>query len=145
MRESDGKVFAGSFTGELYVLEDKKNLQVCKKFVEAHGTLTDIDFTRDEKHMVVSSLDRHLRIYDLSGLEMIREEFLYQKLEKCLFSPAHFDFEADEIEGEIDEEEEEEAPKKGSHADVFRQKLEKRGGKLNHNVIKLKYEFRKNQ
>lgn len=62
---------------------------------------------------------------------------MYQKLEKCRFSPAEIDLDRDEIEAELDSEEE--LLEKDT---LFRDKLKRKGGVLNHNFIKLKYEKR---
>lgn len=118
------------------------NHSVVKKFNEAHGAITDLAFSRDESFLCSASLDRHLRIYNLASSELVREEFMFQKLEKCAFSDEQFDF--DEIDIEESEDEEEKAEE---HATIplFRDKLKSVGGKLTHNYIKLKYERRHQQ
>lgn len=140
--QSTGNLLAASNTGQIYHLDTAANLQTLRKYNEAQGSVTDISFSEDYSHFCSVSLDRHMRIYNLTENQLVREEFLYQKLEKCRFSPESFDFEAIEIEEEEGEEQEEEvqADKK-----LFRDKLEKAGGKLTHNYIKLKYERRHQQ
>jgi len=149
VREADHQVYLGADSGEVFVLDQRKNFQVVKKLLEAHGTITDMRFSADEKALATTSLDRHLRIYSLDTHELLREEFMYQKLERCVFSSQPFDFEADEIERLEDSQEEQEAdepaPARGQRPaapELFRDKLQKRGGSLTHNLIKLKYEKR---
>lgn len=72
---------------------------------------------------------------------------MYQKLERCKFSSDEFDFDNHEIEAQDEESEvnleesQSQAPSKAG-GELFRDKLAKAGGKLNHNLIKLKYEKR---
>lgn len=137
--QSTGNLLTVANTGQIYNLNPSDNLHIVKKYNEAQGTVTDISFSEDFRYFCSVSLDRHLRIYSLAENEMVREEFLYQRLEKCQFSPEAFDFEVLEIE---DEEAEEQETETQATPQLFRDKLEKAGGKLTHNYIKLKYERR---
>lgn len=83
------------------------------------------------------SLDRRCRIYELESSSLVKEEFMFQKLEKCRFSAEEIDLERDEIEAELESEDE----MLDKHA-LFRDQLKRKGGVLNHNFIKLKYEKR---
>jgi WD40 repeat protein len=141
-------VLVGSNVGQLFHLDSRKDCQIIKKYNQAQGALTDLSWSEDQSHICTVSLDRHLRVYNLAQSEMVVEQFMYQKLESCSFCPGDFDLEQAEIDGEEEQEpevvEEEDAPKKKpmSNAELFRDKLQKSGGKLNHNFIKLKYEKR---
>lgn len=147
VKESNNNIYLGADSGEVFVLDPRNNFQVIKKLHDGHGTITDMRFSADQKSLATTSLDRHLRIYSLDTHELLREEFMYQKLERCAFSSQPFDFEADDIERLDDSQEElqdEEAAPSGPKAApvLFRDKVAKIGGSLNHNLIKLKYEKR---
>lgn len=147
VREAENHIYLGADSGEVFVLDQRKNFQVIKKLVDAHGTITDMRFSADQRALATTSLDRHLRIYSVESHELLREEFMYQKLERCAFSSEPFDFEADEIERLEDSQEDEQteattARRAEAGPELFRDKVEKRGGSLNHNLIKLKYEKR---
>lgn len=133
------QLFTSANSGQIFCLDPKMKHQLVKKYNDAQGAVTDLAFSSDFSHFCSVSLDRHLRVYSLESSEMVREEFLFQKLEKCAFSDELFSFDELEIEGSGDEEaiqaDEEANP-------LFRDKLKKLGGQLSHNYIKLKYEKR---
>ena len=134
-RESD--VLVGSNVGEVFRLEPRKDLGLLRKYNQAHGAVTSLALSDSGDLFCSASLDRHLRVYSLRSDELLREEFLFQKLECCTFSPGHIDLDLAQLEEEeVAEEEEELKPQ------LFRDQLQKAGGKLTHNFIKLKYEKR---
>lgn len=136
---TSGLLYVGANSGQIFTLDPKMKHAVVKKYNEAQGAVTDLAFSTDGRYFCSSSLDRHLRIYSLEESELVREEFLFQKLEKCAFSSEVFDFDAMDIEESGDEEE---AQVNETKAQLFRDKLKAVGGKLTHNYIKLKYERR---
>jgi WD40 repeat protein len=134
-----GHVLTSANSGQIFSLDPKMNHSVVKKFNDAEGAVTDLAFSADHLHFCSVSLDRHLRIYSLETSELVRDEFLFQRLEKCVFNDELFDFDAMDIEASGDEEQ---AEVEQESTPLFRDKLKKLGGKLTHNYIKLKYEKR---
>lgn len=133
------QLFTSSNSGQIFCLDPKMKHSLVKKYNEAQGAVTGLSFSQDYSYFCSVSLDRHLRVYSLESSEMVREEFLFQKLEKCAFSDEQFDFDELEIEGSGEEEPVQTAEETNP---LFRDKLKKAGGKLTHNYIKLKYERR---
>ena len=87
---------------------------------------------------------------------MVNETFMYQKLERCKFGSANVDIDELELMRQVEASDEESEPEETpvdsetgrrvkkplKPLKLFRDVVSSTGGKLNHNLIKLKYEKR---